>query len=164
MGFFPFFTQAQQLAGGTIPGNLTVNPGNLTISGSVTAGSSPGGPFPELVQTTGVGGFALQNGTPTILSWTAPNDGNEHRFLFYGARTVTVAETGGAMVFTYTPPGGGAAIATTVAGGTSGVGTGGLGNVACITGVAAANTVVSLAQSSALTAGACQVNAEIWAS
>lgn len=31
-----------------------------------------------LAATTGAAGFALQNATPTIVSWTAPNDGQLH--------------------------------------------------------------------------------------
>ena len=47
------------------------------------------------VATTGPNGFALQNGTPTILSWTAPNDGALHDVLIMATEEITVALTGG---------------------------------------------------------------------
>ena len=54
----------------------------------------PGRPFRE-VATTGPNGFALQNGTPTILEWTAPNDGKLHVVLTALLVVVTNPETGG---------------------------------------------------------------------
>ena len=53
-----------------------------------------------------IAGFALQNGTPTIAEWTAPNDGNVHYVSVFGATAVTSAETGGAIKMTATAPNG----------------------------------------------------------
>ena len=139
-------------SGGTVTGNLTVN-------GSVTAGSSPGGPFPELVSTAGIAGVALINGTQNILTWTSPNDGQQHRFQLLAERNVTVSETGGQMTLTSTLPGG-TVFANVVAAGGSGVSIATLNQI----GTVAPNTTVTLAQTSALTAGACQVYGELWAS
>jgi len=49
------------------------------------------------VATTGDGGYALVDGTGTILSWTVPNDGNLHTALVAGTLIVTSAGTGGAI-------------------------------------------------------------------
>jgi hypothetical protein len=117
----------------------------------------------SLVATTGVNGFALQNATPTILTWTAPNDGNMHRAIVIGAVNVTVAETGGQVNAVYTDVGGNAQNQV--------VGSAGLG-----TGVTTFNNAgrqlllikpgiaLSVSQVSALTAGTAAVYAEIWAS
>lgn len=56
--------------------------------------------------TTGAAGFALQNGTPTILSWTAPNDGNLHAVVFFAELNVTVTEVGGQVTSSVTTPSG----------------------------------------------------------
>ena len=133
--------------------------GNLAITGSVNAGSSPGGPFPELVSTAGLTGTPLINGTQNILTWTSPNDGNQHRFQLLAERNVTSAETGGQMTLTSTIPGG-TVFANVVAAGGSGVGIASLNQI----GTVAPNTTVTLAQTSALTVGACQVYGELWAS
>ena len=37
----------------------------------------------------GLAGFALQNATPNILTWTAPNDGNYHRVVVAASIGVT---------------------------------------------------------------------------
>ena len=50
-----------------------------------------------LLGTTGLSGFALQNATPTIFTWTAPNDGNMHRVTLFGTLIVASTETGGAL-------------------------------------------------------------------
>ena len=42
-------------------------------------------------------GFALQDATPTILSWTAQNDGNLHIAILAVVIKVSSAETGGAI-------------------------------------------------------------------
>lgn len=108
--------------------------------------------------STGPGGFALQNGTPTILSWTAPNDGQVHRYLTFGNTIISSAETGGAIATQYTPPGGASHEGSNDAGGNS------AGTVGwqVLDGVVQAGTTVSLLQISALTVGAAKVVAEIW--
>jgi hypothetical protein len=116
-----------------------------------------------MVAGTGIAGFALQNGTPTILSWTAPNDGLLHRVTLFGLIHVTSLETGGQVSMQYFGPFGGATAhtSTILAAG-----------LAADTGGQAANffnvpvgpgTTVTVAQTSALTAGAATLWAELWA-
>lgn len=104
-------------------------------------------------------GFALQNGTPVIVSWTAPNDGQQHYFQFGGSRNVTVLEVGGQITLTFTPPGGAAQVTIVIAAGGSGVGDAILNPEI---GVIGPGTTVTLQQTSALTSGACMVSAAIW--
>ena len=116
-----------------------------------------------LQATTGPFGSGLINGTPIIVTWTAPADGANHRFVFIGTRNVGSLETGGQITLAYSPPGGGT-ISTVVAAGGSGAGQGSLGNAATITGTLASGATVQLQQTSALTGGSCTVFAEIWGS
>jgi hypothetical protein len=112
---------------------------------------------PQLQASTGAAGFALQNGTPTILSWTAPNDGQLHRATLIAGQHVTSAETGGAVnLNTFLPDG--TAVNPSIFPG--GGGTGGTG--ATTDRIVQAGSTVSLVQSSALTAGAATVWAELW--
>lgn len=122
----------------------------------------PSSPALQLLAATPVGGVALQNGTPTFLSYTFPNDGLEHRAAVYGSRNVTVAETGGQLTFNVPVPGGGS-LANVIAAGGSGVGQGGLSQSGQGYPVPAGATV-TVAQTSALTAGACQLYCELWGS
>lgn len=121
--------------------------------------SSSGGNGGMVLQaTTGVNGFALQNGTPTIISWTAPNDGNSHRATIYALLIVTVTEVGGAIQITTT-------------GGVNdrlfndGNSPGQYINASVITDTfVPPNTAYSIVQGSALTSGAAKLYAEIWGS
>jgi hypothetical protein len=56
------------------------------------------------VATTGMSGYVLINGTGTILSWTAPNDGRLHAVQVYTLMSVTSATTGGDLQITFTDP------------------------------------------------------------
>lgn len=129
--------------------------------GSASLASSPG---TTLLATTGASGFALQNATPTIITWTAPNDGLLHRVTLYGLLHVATNETGGVVSFQYTGPFGGAAAHTSqifagsLASDTTGVAPS-FFNV-----VVGPGTTVSILQTSALTAGAATVYAELWGS
>jgi hypothetical protein len=118
-----------------------------------------GGPL-ALQAATPVGGFALQNGTPTILSWTAPNDGLLHRILVISNLHVTSGETGGAVSCAYSYPDG--------FGGLSSItpGTTGAGSVpgTFLARNIQAGSMVTIEQVSALTAGAATLWAEIWGS
>jgi len=143
------------LSGGTVTGNLTVD-------GTLSAGSSPGGSLPVLVATTGESGFALQNGTPTIISWTAPNDGNLHRVQLFFLVDVTSTQTGGAVQAQPISPLGDTAFIVVFAGGASSGTSHGPANATTFT--IGPNTTFSLVQSSAQSAGAAKVFAEIWAS
>lgn len=53
---------------------------------------------------TPAAGVALVNGTPVILTWTAPADGKLHRVIVVGQVQVTGAETGGAVRMTTANP------------------------------------------------------------
>ena len=140
----------------------TIN-GNLAVTGTITAGPNSGA-LPVLQATTGEAGFPKVNGTPTILTWTAPNDGNEHRATVICSEVVSSAETGGQVSITSTPPGG-APVTTAVFASGAGAGSN-FGNtvVARFELPVAPNTAVTIAQSAALTVGASVVNAEIWGS
>ena len=48
------------------------------------------------------GGTPLINGTQTLLTWTAPNDGKQHAIYVAAIANITVAETGGQVVINYT--------------------------------------------------------------
>jgi len=112
----------------------------------------------SLQATTGLAGFALQDATPTIISWTAPNDGNLHRFIVICSLDVSSAETGGAVSLVCTPPGVGVQTTSLYAGG---LGTGPAYNTQQR--LVQPGTTVTVEQSSALTGGAATVWAEIWA-
>lgn len=124
--------------------------------------SSSGGPvsgIPTQRAITPVAGFALQNGTPTILTWTAPNDGQLHNVTVPASLAVTVNETGGAVQVQFTVNGtltswqlfnGGAVIGTYVADTFRGV-------------TVDPNTTVTVFQNGALTVGTAKVFAAIYA-
>ena len=112
----------------------------------------------QLVAATPQAGFALVNGTPNIISWTAPNDNQNHVVLVFGSLHVTTAETGGAISLNYAPPSG--ATSATLSAGGSGGGTFPFGSLPVVVGP---GTTVSVQQSSALTLGAATAWSEIWA-
>jgi hypothetical protein len=123
---------------------------------------------PRLVATTGVTGYTLVNATKTILSWTAPNDGNLHRVTLFATKSVTSGETGGAVTFGslsgagngHLTPDGDFGWATVYTGGNS---------TACYPLATPPELIVGpgntifLYQESALSAGASVLYAEIWA-
>ena len=111
------------------------------------------------LQAATVGPFTLVNGTPTIVSWTAPNDGAEHRAMVVVSEDITVAATGGAVGWTFTAPDGSAATPTLIAGGQA---TG--AHHATDMAIVGPGTTVTIKQSGALTIGAGVVWAEIWGS
>jgi hypothetical protein len=112
-----------------------------------------------LLQTTGVNGFTLQNGTPNIFSWTAPNDGNLHRIVLLTNLHVTSAETGGAISLNnlISPDGGNHSPGIYAGGAASGV-----LNQVTNSYFVQAGSIVTLAQTSALTVGAAVLWAELW--
>lgn len=129
-----------------------------------SAFTSPG-PLAAMGQraATALAGFALQNGTPTILTYTTPSDGVMHRFQVLGDLVVTSAETGGAVSITFTDP---ASVVRTVGVWNGGLGTGftGAGSIGPNMFTVAPGTAVSLVQGTALTVGAASVYAELWGS
>jgi len=133
------------------------------VSGVLTPAQYAGGGGFTLQSFTPPAGTALVNGTPTILTWTAPADGKQHRVLIFAELNVTVAETGGQVTASVTTPSGNVDAKQVFAAG-QGVGV--------VTPVAAsfpqirmvqAGGTVSLFQNSPLTAGAATVWGELWA-
>jgi hypothetical protein len=61
--------------------------------------------FAAIVARTPLAGFPLVNGTPNIITWTSPNDGNLHSVIVSGIAIVASAATGGAVVMRYTTNG-----------------------------------------------------------
>lgn len=110
-----------------------------------------------LVASTGIAGVALVNGTPTILSWTAPNDGQLHQVICFLDVNVSVAATGGAIQVNYTDPGGTAATLNPIGGG-QGVGT----HNGAATVLVGPGSTVTVSQG-ALTVGAAKLYAQIFA-
>ena len=107
--------------------------------------------------STAPAGFALQNATPTIVSFVVPNDGKTHWCLAMAGEHCTVATTGGAVSLNYVLPDGFAVghtlLAPTVAAGDNS----GMQNTLLIP--VQAGSTVSISQSTAMTAGA----ALVWA-
>lgn len=114
----------------------------------------------SLVASTGPGGFALQNGTPTILTWNVPNDGQLHGVLVFGNLNITVAETGGGIQLQVTNPDA-SAFSASMNGGGGGIGT---ASLSARLQTAGPGTQVKVVQNSALTLGAAVMWCEIWAS
>jgi hypothetical protein len=119
-----------------------------------------------LQAATPVAGFALVNGTPAILNWTAPADGQQHRFVVFATMNVTVTQVGGAVEVSYCTPD----QATTTDNVFPGLFAGGQGvgpnydQVYSLSGIVKPGSTVSVAQGSALTSGAALMWAEIWGS
>lgn len=113
----------------------------------------------QLQATTELPGFALQNATPTILSWTAPNDGQMHRILIYGALDVTLTLTGGQVNIAWTAPDGSIGHPNLFSANSA------AGNHDNLVGLLIEpGATININQSSAVTAGAGVLWAEIWAS
>ena len=143
-------------------GGLTVTAGGVTVSagGITTTEAGVTAPMMDLKATTGVGGYALINGTGTVFTWVAPNDGLMHRILLTSVKHVSVNETGGAVTASMSLPDGTASTPTIFGGGST---TGGVqGNYTARQ--MQAGTTFTLSQSSALTGGTSVMWAELWAS
>ena len=109
------------------------------------------------IARTPAAGTPLVNGTPAILSWNVPNDGQAHFFSLAGTVNTTVASTGGAIGLTFTVAGSAKAFA--IFNGTKAVGVDACGDAAAFGPLASPiacdpGTTVSIVQTSALTAGA----------
>jgi hypothetical protein len=120
----------------------------------------PGAASLQLMATTGIAGFALQNATPTILTWTVPNDGLLHRLLLIPVLGVTSSQTGGAVTYAYTASNNLTQTHTLFAGGLSGTPL--PANLVPV--LVYPGTTVTVAQSSAQSGGASILWAEIWGS
>lgn len=125
------------------------------VAGGAPAPAPASAPTPNgVLATTGPNGLALQNATPTIASWQAPNDGNLHHVDCAAHQNVTTLETGGAVTLSWTC--GGVAFTKALFTGGSAAGQQVISqSVVCDPG-----STVSIKQTSALTAGA----AKVWAS
>lgn len=127
--------------------------------------STSGGPATAQVKaTTPAAGTALVNGTPTILTWTAPNDGNLHPVVVCAALHVTGLETGGAIAVTVSAAAGQPVTNTIFAGGKAvGDYQGADSGVPDTNLILGPGQTVTVVQSSALTAGAALLRAQILA-
>jgi hypothetical protein len=114
----------------------------------------------RLVAATGAAGYALADSTGPVISWTAPADGNLHRFIVFASAYCTSAETGGEIEITYTMPNGDA-VTVEVFSPNQAAGQILPDNATLF--VLESGGTVSLNQTSALTAGAATMWAEIWA-
>lgn len=115
-----------------------------------------------LAAATPSGGYALVNGTPNVITWTAPADGLEHRVSVAGQAHITSAATGGAVDVNFTMPDGTSSGYTWINGG-QGAGYS-YSQYDPSTIVVKPGSTVTVRQSSALTGGAVLLWAEIWAS
>jgi hypothetical protein len=109
------------------------------------------------VAATPAAGVPLVNGTPSILTVPVPNDGNKHYYSLAGALGVTSTETGGAVALVYTVNGVGQVV-TVLAANQAGPATYPITSTPII---ADPGTNVVVGQSTALTAGAATLFAEI---
>lgn len=110
------------------------------------------------VADTGTG-FALVNGTPLIVSWGAPADGNNHRAILMTTMQVTSGATGGQVTATVTTPDGNTSSPQVYA---VNLGGGFHSANATIFNIKA-GTTLTVQQATALTGGAATVFCEIWA-
>jgi hypothetical protein len=117
------------------------NPGTTVarVAGAIVP--APGTVLPS-------GGIALVNGTPTLLTYIVPNDGNVHALVATQIKLVTVAETGGTINLNYVLQGGAKALQFDPGGRVPGQ----FQQVFAV--MADPGTAVTIAQVSALTAGA----------
>lgn len=112
---------------------------------------------------TGIAGSALQNGTPTFLTWTAPADGQMHPVMLLSLLGVTSNETGGQVNVQYTDMAGSAQNYVLYASGlTTGSQTANNAEVRERILLPSGGTV-SIVQVAALTGGAATFWAQIWA-
>lgn len=134
--------------------------GQAPIATGTGEASAWGWPWKRVVADTGPSGFALQNATPTILSWTAPNDGKLHSVSLNSLIYVSSTQTGGQINASLTVGGQPYSVLIYPQGANAGVH--GMANIISDF-VCDPGTTVTLAQSSAQTAGAATLYAQLWA-
>jgi len=118
-------------------------------------------PYGLLAATPYPAGFPLQNATPTILTWTAPNDGKQHRVDLKSTLHILTNQTGGQIDITVTFPDGAVAPIDTYPGGAL------AGYQEAFSGpsfIIQAGSTVTVAQVTAQTAGSSTLFAELWGS
>ena len=109
---------------------------------------------------TGDGGFALQDGTPVILSWTAPDDGRLHSIMQVAYIHAASDMTGGNIGCSFTDPDGNSVTDPVfVTGALSADFSNWNSNVLLVQ----PGSVSTVDQATALAAGAATCWAEIWA-
>jgi len=123
----------------------------------------PLAPVPGLavLAATPAAGYTMINGTGTIITWTAPNDGNLHYVLVFSIKHVTSNETGGDVNLAFTNPAGGTKTTDFIGAGKT------IDDYACDFPqwqflVTTGGGTVTLAQNTALTGGASKVYAALW--
>jgi len=131
----------------------------LVASSATAAAWAPG---VVKLAATPAAGYTMVNGTGTIISWTAPNDGNNHRVHLFASLSVTVTEVGGAITCSFTAPDGTSTSHTVYA--AAQVATDVIVQGSPFSMVIKANTTFTLTQNTALTSGASVLFAEIWGS
>ena len=132
-------------------------------SSAISALQATTGAMLQKVASTGTAGYTYINGTGPILSWTAPNDGQMHRVLLIGQiRSITVPQTGGAIVMSMEYPDGSGAPSPSVNAG--GNGTGGFHAFSNSVFLIQPGSTITLQQSTAQTTGSTVLWAELWAS
>lgn len=110
-----------------------------------------------LLASTPLAGFTLVNGTPTMLTWTVPNDGNLHEIWLDAFIKVTSAQTGGAVTLnTELPDGSGPSSPAVFAGGLA------ANQSQWFPRFVQPGSSVTLVQSSAQTLGGAVVWARLW--
>lgn len=118
-------------------------------------------PALALQAATPVTGFPLADATPTIISWTPPADGRQHRIMAIFNADITVTAVGGTVDLQFTDLTGTFQSRQLLAPG----GAAGFGAVlAPAYFLVQGGQTVYVAQGTALTAGAVQCWAEIWGS
>jgi hypothetical protein len=118
-----------------------------------------GGGGLALVAATPVAGFPLQNATPTIVTWTTPNDGKQHRVIAFATLSVSVLEVGGNVAMQGFAPDGTAISEQMITGANP---AGAYWPNFAYPVIVGPNTVVDVAQSFALTSGVAKVWVELW--
>jgi parallel beta-helix repeat protein len=98
---------ASEAWGNIISGSVTAGPlltaNNLSdVASAATARANLA--VSGIVASVAAAGYTMINGTATILSWTAPNDGNIHLVSIFSLMRVISATTGAQVSLTFTDP------------------------------------------------------------
>jgi|SRR5215469_13744344 len=153
----PSFLSSNSVSGVAVTGAAAAN--DIIGTSSGTAATWQLGLLRQAA--TANAGIALINGTQNFVSWTTPNDGNNHRAQVMFVLDVTVAQTGGATGATFTAPDGTVNTNVVFLAGSNGTGSHLWGFNSFIL---APNTTLTVLQQSAQTVGTSVAYAEIWGS